>query len=172
MYLTIVADDYFWFFFFWHKTIGRQYTRSWLNFFRNHSACSGLWGPSFSSRLDTRGCEARICGSDRGLLVWWSRGTTAFFSDCWAAQEDQWQVSGIASHCRGTGHYIAHYSVATETGSVLCRITLWDCFGEKTNFDPVTRTTSRIPFFLLGGGGGGRGFRTFWCKLWWSVNVR
>ena len=38
---------------------------------------------------------------------------------------------------------------------MLCRIALWDCFGEKTNFDPVTRTTSRIPFFLLGGGGAG-----------------
>ena len=37
---------------------------------------------------------------------------------------------------------------------MLCRIALWDCFGEKTNFDPVTRTTSRIPFFFCGGGGG------------------
>ena len=36
---------------------------------------------------------------------------------------------------------------------MLCRIALWDCFGEKTNFDPVTRTTSRIPFLLVGGGG-------------------
>ena len=40
---------------------------------------------------------------------------------------------------------------------MLCRIALWDCFGEKTNFDPVTRTTSRIPFFLWGGEGGGGG---------------
>ena len=152
MYLAIVADDFF-YSLFWHETIGRQYTRARVYFFRYHSACSGLWGPSFSPRLDTRGCEAGICGSDRGLLVWWSRGTTAFFSDCWAAQEDKWQVSGIASHCRGTRHYIAHYSVVTETGSVLCRIALWDCFGEKNNFDPVTRTTSRIPFFCGRRGG-------------------
>ena len=36
---------------------------------------------------------------------------------------------------------------------MLCRIALWDCFGEKNNFDPVTRTTSRIPFFCGRRGG-------------------
>ena len=171
MYLAIVADDFF-YFLFWHETIGRQYTRARVYFFRYHSACSGLWGPSFSSRLDTRGCEAGICGSDRGLLVWWSRGTTAFFSDCWAAQEDKWQVSGIASHCRGTGYYIAHYPVATETGSVLCRIALWGCLAGRLILTQLHVHLHVYHFFFLAGVGEGADLALYdaSCSGHWTLD--
>ena len=41
-------------------------------------------------------------------------------------------------------HLIGSFEVAFETGSVLCRTALWDCFG-GANFDPVSYATSYSP---------------------------